>query len=367
VATGVLLLLGGCTGSPESADGSSGTTVPGTTPAALDVLPAKAPPTIPVPPGFTAPDTRGVVLAVVPSKPKVVVDHTKPLLPMDGGHVHLHGVVLGPDGPLKGAVVRVERYAGDDFGVRDILTDKDGKYSVDDLPGGRLKVRGWQKPDLAATEPQALFVAADADVPMDIRVDKHDATVIQGAVDVADPHVGQRVGLSVLLTQEAVDDNGIVQGQPIPAAQIALTLGDLGLLVVGPSTIPTGADGFSHFTIECQTTGAHPVTVTSGPSTATFSTPQCLDGTASADDQPPPTPLPDVPIGTNIVLPYDDVLPPGTYTARGHGPCSVTFDVYGDGSWNATATDSLALLLAGPGRRLHAAPDTEPCTYTRTA
>ena len=61
------------------------------------------------------------------------------------------------------------------------------------------------------------------DAVIDLVTEKHEGTNLQGALDVAEPHVGDRVVFRALLTEQQVDDNGIVQGVGIPAAEVHIS------------------------------------------------------------------------------------------------------------------------------------------------
>ena len=123
-------------------------------------------PVVTLPDGFVQPDTRGVRLSPVVAQPKGAV----PPLPVYGGAASLRGVVNGPDGPVGGATVRIERWVGGRSGSITINAGGDGRFGAAKLLGGRYRVRAWLQPNLAATESQVAFLANDgtADVTVDV-------------------------------------------------------------------------------------------------------------------------------------------------------------------------------------------------------
>src|SRR5436190_1842817 len=117
VLTGLLAapgILVGCTASesgspPTKADAPAGdTAVPALPPGSLPFVPTP----LPVTDNFVAPDSRGVVLDPVMNN----VTALRPPLPVRGGTAQLQGTVFGPDGPVSGATVRLERFVGADVG-----------------------------------------------------------------------------------------------------------------------------------------------------------------------------------------------------------------------------------------------------------
>jgi hypothetical protein len=295
-AAALVLLVAACTGPKD--DRSTGTTVaptlpgdPGPGPGAAGSPDPAAPATLPVPAGFVAADTRGVVIPpVLPKNPKVEgEDHGEPTLPVTGGTAVIHGTVWGPEGGVEGATVRFERFVGEEWGFFEVGTGKDGKYHADELLGGRYRVRAWQKPALATTESQTLFLKADhGDASIDVGVEKFEETNLQGALAIADPHVGQEAFFQALLTRDEVGDDGIVRGVGIPAAAVQLSvLG--GWKIVGQDVQTTAEDGFATFIIQCTQVGLHSVIIGSGEHALALGLPDCLPGELKPDADPTPS------------------------------------------------------------------------------
>jgi len=284
VLLGLATALSACSGTGDERAVAT-TTLPDTVPPELAVGPnVTVPVTLPVPDNFLAPDTRGVLIPPVLSKVKDS-DHSKPILPVEGGTAKISGTVFGPDGPVEGAIVRLERFVGPDFGQLDVATNKDGKYRADNILGGRYRVRAFQKPSLATTEPPALFLAADhGEAALDIVTEKFEGESLQGALDVADPHVGQKVTFRALLSKEEVNDDGIVAGAGIEGRDVQLSPVDGGIKVDGEDVQRTGSDGMALFTIICEGEGVHSVIIGSGDKALAVGLPNCLPGGLSIED-----------------------------------------------------------------------------------
>ena len=366
-----LAVLAGCSGAAD--DRSSGTTStsgPGAAmAAALDPATAttEAPPaTLPIPDDFVGPDTRNVRIQPILSKPKKPVDHTKPILAIDGGDAKLHGRVVAPEDKVEGTIVRLERFVGEDFGVLDIPVKKDGTWEAKDIRGGRYRVRAFKRPHLATTEPQAIFVAADhGEGNVDLTMERHEGWLLQGAVDVPEAHVGEKLTLRTLLLIEDVGDDGIVRGKGIPAAEVQMTLLG-GVAVVGPVLAVTDENGFAAFTVICTAEGVNAIDLTSSFLTTRVELPNCGPGEVDpADLNPDGTDT--FPVGSTFTVPRDEVLPPGTYKATSPGNCGTTFEAFIGNAWTNGLALERTIVLAHPIRKLRPLIGSTPCTYERSA
>jgi hypothetical protein len=333
---------------------------------------AETDPTIPFPPGFVPIDSRGVNLPHLeyPDLPQAPV-------PVIGGNAKMTGTVFGPDGPVAGATVRLERFVGARGGFADVTTDADGKWEADGVFGGKFRVRAWVRHELATTEPQVAFVtdAPDTTVNLAILVERHDSKRIQAALSVGDPRVDELVTLLVLHDQEDVGDDGIVRSKPIPNVDIDLSTSDG--IAIDDSTRPpqrTGGDGFARFTIRCTSLGAHDVTLTGDGQSVTVTLPECLPGTT---DTAPTTSSTnqagvsgagnDLAIGQTFTTPRDDAVPAGTYTSDAEGSCSTDFEQLFDGDWVRQHITGRTLTFSSPARHLTPAAGSRPCTFRRVS
>lgn len=326
-------------------------------------------PTMPVPVGFVPADTRNVVLPVARSS-----GVGEPPLPVRGGQAQLSGTVFGPDGPVEGATVRIERFIGFRSGRVDITTGRGGRFVIGDLLGGKFRVRAWSRPDLATVEPQTIYLTAEGNGTLDLTAERHDATTLQGALAVADPRLGQQVLFQALLSKEEVDENGIVVGKGIDATDLELQATP-GVEILSANPVRTGPDGLVGWNVQCVEVGAHPVTVVGGGQAATFTLPECRvpDPTAPPPETPTSSssttttalgPVPDWPVGARFRLPFAGPVPPGVYATKESG-CQVGLELYGNGVWNQVTFRGQAVELPGPARSFVALPGSPACTFER--
>lgn len=221
---------------------------------------------------------------------------TTTTVPLDVGRATIRGGVVGPEGGVGGAVVRVERLVGDVVQRRDVLTDDAGGYVLAGVPGGRYRVRAFLVPRLTTMEPDVFFLEDGGDKQVDLRTEAFEGLAATGATNPAQPIVGQGVNLAIRVAQRSVDGDGIGREVPVPGVEVRLrSSGFLELdstppPTAGPdddegstttsstttTTVPprvTDADGVIVFQLFCDrvgTTTASAVVVT-GESEETFS------------------------------------------------------------------------------------------------
>ena len=166
-----------------------------------------------------------------------------------------------------------------------------------------------------------------------------------------------------LFTRAGVDDNGIVVGEPVPAAKIQLT-SPQGLSVTGENPATTNENGLATWGVKCDKEGSYTVTLTTEGATTTYTLPTC------GPKPVPTTTTPDIPVfnvGDEFDVPRDAPLPPGTYTTFVKG-CSTTFEAFTNGAWEGQRREIKGdMTFVVPVRNLKPSDGTDGCSYLRTA
>jgi hypothetical protein len=175
-----------------------------------------APPAIATTTSTSLVDYSTVPLAPVESKTTTTVNQGP-------GRARLLGTVVGPDGPVDGAVVRVERLQGDSVVFRgDVLSDPEGKWQTGRLVGGRWRVRAWRSPDLADVRPEIVFLAEEQTRALRLPLDRFGGPSVTAAIAPDPPPPGVPANLVVAVNNQSVDADGIVRSVPVPLYLVQL-------------------------------------------------------------------------------------------------------------------------------------------------
>lgn len=232
------------------------------------------------------PDFRGVALAPVEGAT------TTSEVVVGPGPSRLAGRVDGPDGPVEGAVVHLERLVDDAGASLDVTTGPDGTWQVPDVLGGRYRIRAWRTPDLAMLEPQILFLEAGRTADIALGVERFQASVVDTAIAPDPPSVGSATNVLVRLSSQIVDDDGMVRASPRPSVVVTLGVG-AGWVASSPVQAATDAAGAATFTLVCRSPGVQPLMVTV-PATTSATTPMTPIPTAPGSVIPDQGPVPEV-------------------------------------------------------------------------
>ncbi len=381
----VLAFVVGCSEATDSrpvATPGSGTIAPL---AALE-QDGNGPSILTLPPGFVVADTRAEQLPVSPTTQGV-----RPPIPVFGGKANITGSVLGPDGPVEGATVRIERFVGGRGGFAEVTTNKDGNYSAFNVYGGHFRIRAWLAPDLTTFEPQTTFVPAEVDRTIELRVLKRDANLLQAALNRGDPHVGEFVILEALLVNEEIDeDEGIVKGEGIKDVEVAVVPKENLQWDILERTVITDDDGYARFTLVCQEVGIWPMVVSTPeisidvvmpeclplePGSSTSSTPDTVDPENPDDPDNPDNPedtttttRPDqavFPIGGRFEVPFAGPVPAGTYRST-DATCATSYELFANDRWFAGQVTGQVISSPFPMRNFRAIQNLPGCRFTRT-
>lgn len=196
VALGLVLAIAACTGGGDDSD---------------DVSPD---PTRDEATSTTVIDRSGIALTGVPGATTSTI--------VEVGTATIGGVVQGPNGVVVGATVRLERLVAGRTIRTDLVTGPDGRYLLENVPGGRYRIRAFLAPTLAQTEPEVRFLEDEAahDIPLTVT----DQSGLRLIADVAPepPLLGDPVNLVVVVLSRRVDADGIVRSSPVIGTDVEL-------------------------------------------------------------------------------------------------------------------------------------------------
>ena len=226
--------MAGCRGSDGDPEP---TTLPPTTP------PTEAPTT-------TLPPTT-TTFTTLPGKPRPVTTISSELGP---GTATVAGTVTGPDGPVTGATVSVERLVGDSVAVTTVNSGPGGQWSVPSVNGGRYRLRAWRPPDLAMLRPTLLFVEATQTTNVALAMSRYGEGNAVAAYTPEPPTADRPATLSVTVSNGGIDSEGVLHASPRPGVVVQLAI-TAGLTLESPDAVTTDASGNASFVVRCAPPG----------------------------------------------------------------------------------------------------------------
>lgn len=191
------------------------------------------------------------------------------------GPATINGTVLGPSGPVGGAVVQADRLVGDAVASTRTTTAADGSWSLRNVLGGRYRIRAWRSPDLDVTTPQILFLTASQPQSISLQLTAYPSPQVSAAVNPDFPVQGQPVSLVVQVMDPTVDADGVLVYHPVAGTPVTLVDGP-GWQVAGANPAVTDGGGRALFTVSCTTAGPDPLSAQpAGAAVVALQMPQC--------------------------------------------------------------------------------------------
>lgn len=199
-------------------------------------------------------DLSGVALAGVPGRTTTTAAVIGP------GPASLQGAVAGPEGPVPGAVVRLERLVDGGMATADVLSAADGTWKADGILGGRYRVRAYRPPDLAMVKPEVFFLTGTEKRTLNITLQRYTGLVAVGSIAPDPPYVDEPANLAVLIAQQSVDAGGVVRATGVPGAAVQL-VGSGQWRVESPNPAITDANGDVGWQVRCRSVGTQSLAV----------------------------------------------------------------------------------------------------------
>ncbi len=183
------------------------------------------------------------------------------------GSVTVSGLVTGPDGPVDGATVVIERVVGDQTATLKVLANADGRYKASAIKGGVIRVSAYKVPDLAVAKPKLIY--ATGVIEIDIETQTYTGTDIQWALGPAQPYIGRVENLVVRVSVKRVDPDGIVRFAPLEGIGVRVVPKAF-LVPSGPAEKLSDKEGLVSFAMGCSDVGPSGLSVflASGEETA---------------------------------------------------------------------------------------------------
>ena len=223
-------------------------------------------------------DLSGVVLAGVPGRTTTTAAQVGP------GQAGLDGTVVGPDGPVPGAVVRLERIVDAGTAVVDIRTNPDGTWQAPNILGGRYRIRAYLAPELALVKPSVFFLGGSEKKSLAITLQRYTGLVASASIAPSPPFVDEPANLVVRIATQSVDEGGVVRA--VGSSGLAVQLVGTGAWRVdSPNPTITDTGGNVQWQVRCRASGTQPLAVlVNDVETLSLNLPACEDLTVVPTD-----------------------------------------------------------------------------------
>jgi hypothetical protein len=226
------------------------------------------------------PDLTGVALPAVGGT-------TTTTIGMGPGPITIVGRVEGPEGPVAGATVQLERLVGDATATALVPTAPDGTWNLPNVLGGRYRVRAWRVPDLATMRAKVVFLETGPERAIELRVEAVGGVRVDAAIAPDPPQLDQPANVKVRVAQRLVDATGVIRDQPVVGTEVRLTAND-GWLVFSANPAVTGGDGGATFSVECDEAGDNELlAILADGSSHTLDVGPCVDPDATTTTAEP--------------------------------------------------------------------------------
>lgn len=230
----------------------------------------------------TVPDFSSVQLAHVQGRPTTTIDNSP-------GQAHISGFVVAPQGAVPGATVHAERLVGDSVLALDVATNPDGSFHIDNVQGGRYRLRAWRAPDLALTTPLVFFLNGNENKSgVNLQVTQYTGTNVAAAIAPSPPIIGDPANLGVQVTTVVVDPTGVVRATPAVGVQVDLQ-GSGSWQLQSSSTEFTDTSGTATWRLTCTSLGNQPLSASVNGTSYPLNLPPCQESAQTVPPSPSST------------------------------------------------------------------------------
>lgn len=200
------------------------------------------------------PDLDEVALPAVPGRTTTTAAVLGP------GPVTILGRVDGPEGPVAGAIVELQRLVGNTAATTRVPTAADGTWNLQNVLGGQYRIRAWLPPSFGMERAQLVFVEAPKPRSVILRLDRFEGIRVDAALAPNPPSVDEDANLKVRVAQRQVGEDGRIRAVPVVGTQVVLS-GSGSWSVRSSNTGFTGSDGSVTFRVVCRDAGVQPLSV----------------------------------------------------------------------------------------------------------
>ena len=193
---------------------------------------------------------------------------------MGPGTARIVGTVNGPEGPVTGATVKVERFVGAAVATVQVASQA-GAWSVDSILGGSYKVTIFRPPDLAQNVADVFFLGADETKSLTTTLVRLGTNSVTASIEPNPPLVGLPAILTVRFGNGTVDANGQSTFLPRPGVRVQLSLAAGGMANESSPLLVSDGTGAVAWQVRCLAPGQFPASLIMGNTSSALVLPPC--------------------------------------------------------------------------------------------
>ena len=223
-----------------------------------------------------SPDTRRNVLpAIAPTGPVEGEEEEVVEIDMSDGEARLFGTVSGPDGPIAGATVGIERITSEGIGELRVFSNGEGRWSANRMPGGKYRVRAWIPGISTSGGSEVRYLEHDEKAEFNFTVLAVDPTPTIEFVHGGPIFAHHSGSVAMVMTTRVINENGVVVTSPVSGALVSVVTTSGVSVSTSPISLTDG-NGMASFTLTCVgVSSGGTITATSGVLSQTFNLPGC--------------------------------------------------------------------------------------------
>ncbi len=229
-----------------------------------------------------APRTSGVVL---PRLANLSIDTS---VAIDGGDAILTGLVHGPEGPVAGATIVLERFVGTNRGETRVYSDETGAWSASGIHGGAYRIRVFLASTYVSPAAELMFVEAGSATNLSTVLGLFQPSMSLALHGGQEIYPGQEQTVAFVATTTIVDEEGRLLVVPVAGTPVTISVSGSATLL-SSNVVLTDAGGAARFRLRCDRVGGISYRAEAELIPLSGSLPSCIA-------EPPPEPVVEAPV-----------------------------------------------------------------------
>lgn len=170
---------------------------------------------------------------------------------VQGGGAQLKGLITGPEGPLQGAEVVIQRFTNDGAAVVRTQTNAEGRWRVRNVHGGRFRVRAFVPGQFGSSGSEVFFLADGETRTHNVNLARPSEVPIVRGIPFGDAFVGGQGTAIVFVANRIVDELGKTHQVAGAGVNVTLLVDGVAVVLTSSPTAVTDGEGYATFSFSC--------------------------------------------------------------------------------------------------------------------